>query len=201
MFIVPHAVSPSFGHDSALLEGGRAELRAQWGLGVSDTVFLFAGRFIARKRPIDFVRATGVAASRRAGIVGLMVGDGPMRDECERAARDQGVPVRFAGFLNQRAMAQAYVAADALVVPSTCETWGLVVNEAMSCGRGVLVSDGVACAPDLVEPGATGFVFPVGDVDALAPPDGGVRVGSRRAPDARHDRESENRVPCHSGRG
>ncbi len=48
-----------------------------------------------------------------------MVGDGPMRAECERAVRDERVPVRFAGFLNQRAMAQAYVAADALVVPST----------------------------------------------------------------------------------
>ena len=167
VFIVPHAVSPSFEHDSASLESRRAELRAQWRLGLSDTVFLFAGRFIARKRPLDFVRAFQVAAARRAGIAGLMVGDGPMRDECERAARDECVPVRFAGFLNQRAMAQAYVAADALVVPSTSETWGVVVNEAMSCGRGVLVSDGVGCAPDLVEPGVTGFVFPAGDVEAL----------------------------------
>jgi glycosyltransferase involved in cell wall biosynthesis len=96
-----------------------------------------------------------------------MVGDGPMRAECERAVRDAGVRVRFAGFLNQRSIVQAYVAADALVLPSTWETWGLVVNEAMSCRRGVLLSDGVACAPDLVDPGTTGFVFPVGDIDAL----------------------------------
>jgi glycosyltransferase involved in cell wall biosynthesis len=168
VFIVPHAVSPSFEHDSASLESRRADLRAQWGLGVSDTVFLFAGRFIARKRPVDFVRAIQAAASRSAGIAGLMVGDGPMRAECERAVRDGCVPVRFAGFLNQRSMPQAYVAADALVVPSAWETWGLVVNEAMSCRRGALVSDGVACAPDLIEPGSTGFVFPVGDIDALA---------------------------------
>jgi glycosyltransferase involved in cell wall biosynthesis len=167
LFIVPHAVSPSFGHDSTSLEGRRAELRAQWGLSASDAVFLFVGRFVAMKRPMDFVRAIQAAAAHREGIAGLMVGDGPMRAECERAVRDGRAPVGFTGFLNQSMVAQAYVAADALVVPSTSETWGLVVNEAMSCGRGALVSDGVGCAPDLVEPGATGFVFPIGDVDAL----------------------------------
>jgi glycosyltransferase involved in cell wall biosynthesis len=167
VFIVPHAVSPSFGHDSASLEGRKAELRAQWRLSASDAVFLFVGKFVAMKRPMDFVRAIQAAAAHREGIAGLMVGDGPMRAECEHVVRHARVPVRFAGFLNQSAVVQAYVAADALVVPSTSETWGLVVNEAMSCGRGALVSDAVGSAPDLIEPGATGFVFPAGDVDAL----------------------------------
>src|SRR5206468_6864534 len=71
-------------------------------------------------------------------------------------------------FLNQSEIAQAYVAADALVLPSDEETWGLVVNEAMSCGRPCLVSDRVGCGPDLVVTGKTGFAFPLGDVEALS---------------------------------
>jgi glycosyltransferase involved in cell wall biosynthesis len=61
------------------------------------------------------------------------------------------------------------VAADALVLPSDGgETWGLVVNEAMVCGRPCLVSDQVGCGPDLIEEGRTGAIFPCGDVDKLA---------------------------------
>jgi glycosyltransferase involved in cell wall biosynthesis len=79
------------------------------------------------------------------------------------------VPVRFTGFLNQSEIAKAYIAADMLVLPSDGgETWGLVVNEAMCCGRPCIVSDQVGCGPDLVQSGQTGAVFPLGDVDALA---------------------------------
>ena len=39
---------------------------------------------------------------------------------------------------------------------------------AMACGVPAVVSDAVGCGPDLVEPGVTGAVAPVGDVSALA---------------------------------
>jgi glycosyltransferase involved in cell wall biosynthesis len=79
------------------------------------------------------------------------------------------LPVKFAGFLNQSRMASAYVAADALVLPSDGgETWGLVVNEAMACGLPCFVSDRVGCGPDMILPGETGAVFPLGDCEALA---------------------------------
>jgi glycosyltransferase involved in cell wall biosynthesis len=83
--------------------------------------------------------------------------------------RAEGLPVRFAGFLNQADIPAAYVAADCLVLPSDYgETWGLVVNEAMACGVPALVSDQVGSAVDLVSPGRTGDVFACADVDALA---------------------------------
>ena len=108
------------------------------------------------------------AANSGAAIEGLVVGDGPLRAECEALVSSGRIPVRFAGFLNQSEIAKAYIAADMLVLPSEGETWGLVVNEAMCCGRPCIVSDQVGCGPDLVQPGQTGAVFPWGDVDALA---------------------------------
>jgi glycosyltransferase involved in cell wall biosynthesis len=77
--------------------------------------------------------------------------------------------VTFTGFLNQSRVVEAYAAADCLVLPSDAgETWGLVVNEAMACGRPALVSDQAGCAADLIVQGRTGAVFPCGDVAALA---------------------------------
>ena len=74
----------------------------------------------------------------------------------------------FLGFVNQRAISTVYRSADLLVVASTHEPWGLVVNEAMASGMPVLVSERCGCAPDLVENGRNGFTFDPYDVDALA---------------------------------
>ena len=139
-----------------------------WGLTPGQTVFLFAGKFIEKKRPRDFVRAIQQASKRNPAIAGLMVGDGPLRIECEQLVDRFHLPVRFAGFLNQSQIVSSYLAADALVLPSNGEeTWGMVINEGMTCGRPCLVSDRVGCGPDLVQSGKTGFIFPLGDVNAL----------------------------------
>jgi glycosyltransferase involved in cell wall biosynthesis len=130
---------------------------------------MFSGKFIPKKRPMDFVRAIEKAVRRNPSIQGLMVGDGPLRASCENLVRERGAPIRFTGFLNQSQITKAYVASDALVLPSDGgETWGLVVNEAMACARTCIVSDRVGCGPDLVIPQETGSIFPLGDVEALA---------------------------------
>ena len=57
---------------------------------------------------------------------------------------------------------------DCIVLPSDCgETWGLVVNEAMACGRAAIFSDQAGCAADLVKAGQTGWCYPMGNVTAL----------------------------------
>jgi glycosyltransferase involved in cell wall biosynthesis len=168
IFTVPHVVDTDYlASESANLESRREELREKWGLDRDQVIYLFAGKFVEKKRPMDFVEAIA-AASKSANVAGLMVGDGPLKAECERVATAQGAPIKFAGFLNQSEMPMAYVAADALVVSSDGgETWGLVVNEAMACGRPCFVSDKVGCGPDLIQPGKTGAVFPLGNIRVL----------------------------------
>ena len=58
--------------------------------------------------------------------------------------------------------------ADVLVLPSSFEPWGLVLNEAMCGGLPVVASDKVGAAADLVRDGVNGFVYPAGNVGALA---------------------------------
>jgi len=92
-----------------------------------------------------------------------------LKNACEQFAKEHALPVSFTGFLNQSAIAQAFVAADALVLPSDGgETWGLVVNEAISCGLPCFVSDHVGSGPDIIENNQAGAVFPLGNTKTLA---------------------------------
>jgi len=168
--LVPHSVDRKrFQIDAERLKLRRSELRKEKDLGENAMVFMFSGKFIPKKRPLDFICAIERAVRSNPRIEGLMVGDGPLRARCEELARERRVPIRFTGFLNQSQITKAYVVSDALVLPSDGgETWGLVVNEAMACARPCIVSDQVGCGPDLVIPQKTGAVFPVGHVDALA---------------------------------
>lgn len=116
-----------------------------------------------RKRPdllIDAWRAANWDGERPDLVI---VGDGEMRETLRRAAPD----AFFAGFRNQSALPAFYDLADLLVVPSAREPWGLVVNEAMACGKAVIASDGVGAARDLIGPDC-GAVFRTGDRDDLA---------------------------------
>lgn len=170
VFEVPHTVDTDrISSQAAGWMEKRAELRRKWNLREEDAVFVFPGKLIARKRPVDFVQAIGQACQMGAKVSGLMVGDGALRQACETAAKESGAPVRFAGFLNQTEIVQAYVAADALALPSDGrETWGLVVDEAMVCGRPCFLSDQIGCSPDLIDQGKTGATFPCEDVGAFA---------------------------------
>jgi glycosyltransferase involved in cell wall biosynthesis len=170
IFTVPHVVDAEyFQSEVERLRSKRDEVRAKWNLRRESVVFLFAGKFIAKKRPMEFVKAVELAAKENNFIAGLMVGDGPLRQSCEEYVSTNHLPLRFTGFLNQSEIVRAYVAADALVLPSDGgETWGLVVNEAMTCGLPCFVSDHVGCSSDMIVAKQTGAVFPLGDYQRLA---------------------------------
>ena len=169
VFEVPHVIDlDRFDSEIKRFIPERKALRTYWELADDAVVFLFAGKFIDKKRPADFVRAISQAASRDPRIQALMVGDGELREKCEALAQSLRAPVKFAGFLNQSEITKAYTAADAMVLPSDGgETWGMVVNEAMFSGLPCLVSDKVGCGPDLIRHD-TGAVFRLGDDKQLA---------------------------------
>ena len=168
LFFSPHAVDNCWFADRATPAAGRG-LRTRLGASQNERLLLFAGKLIDFKRPLDVVAAAERLRVEGRNVSVLVAGSGPLQEALRAAATTSGVPLRFAGFLNQSEMPAAYAAADLLVLPSTGrETWGLVANEALACGLPILVSDAVGCTPDLAADRAVGGVFPVGDVEALA---------------------------------
>ncbi|MDH5692228.1 MAG: glycosyltransferase family 4 protein [Gammaproteobacteria bacterium] len=130
--------------------------------------FIFVGKFIPKKRPLDFLNLIVKLKKEGRAVRGIMVGDGELRSEIEDAIKRENIDVLLAGFVNQRELRGYYENADIFVLPSDSgETWGLVTNEAMLSGLPVLVSDQVGCVQDLVDSGVTGFSYPCGQIDKM----------------------------------
>lgn len=91
-----------------------------------------------------------------------VVGDGPARADLER--QFQGLDARFIGYLKGEQLAAAYASADAFVYASETETMGNVVLEAMAAGCAV-VAPRAGGIPNLMDHGATGFLYRPGDRD------------------------------------
>lgn len=163
--LVPYVVDNGFFRDRAA-DADREATRRSWEVGRDASVVLFCGKLIPQKRPQDAVRA--IARTRDVHLV--VAGDGSLRRELEALANRLGVTerVRFLGFVNQTELPGVYAAADALVLTSGHEAFGLVVNEAFACGTPAVVTDACGAADDLIVEGETGCVVDVGDVGTLA---------------------------------
>lgn len=97
----------------------------------------------------------------------VLVGDGPEYGKTRALVEKLGLEdrVRFVGVVNE--VAPVLKAADLLLLPSETESFGLVALEAMASGVPVVASN-VGGLPEVVEHGVSGYLAPVGDVDAMA---------------------------------
>lgn len=144
----------------------RRRLRSESGRGR----FLFVGRLSPEKGLDTLIEAFTRFAPQHPDFELHLVGGGPMRPALENMIAQSGLSTRIhlRGPLSGDALWDEYAAATALVLPSRSEPWGLVVNEALSYGCPVIVSEACGCVPELVISGLTGEVFAVGDAEGLA---------------------------------
>jgi len=169
LFFAPHAIdSARFFGSSEIFE--QAILwKQELGIPLENKVILFAGKFENNKRPLDLIEAFMDIGSDSMSL--LMVGSGNMEVEMRDLVRQNdhyAARIFFAPFQNQSLMPRTYAVADIFVLPSCGgETWGLAINEAMSMGCPVIVSNHVGCAEDLVKPLQNGLIFEAGNVAAL----------------------------------
>jgi hypothetical protein len=75
-------------------------------------------------------------------------------DMLESSTSNARPGVHFYGFRQIEENPIFYALSDAFILPSAIEEWGLVINEALSCGLPVVVSETVGCAEDLLRPGS-----------------------------------------------
>jgi glycosyltransferase involved in cell wall biosynthesis len=142
------------------------EVRKRLGIPPGRHVIGMVASFCYRKR-WDVFLAAAAHVGRTRPITVLCVGDGDLRAEMERHARDIGLG-DSALFLGLRADVPEIMAAqDVSVLSSQDEGMPNVVMQAMAAGRPVAATD-AGGTREIIEDGVTGFVVPLGDVDALA---------------------------------
>ncbi|MCT0224938.1 glycosyltransferase family 1 protein [Synechococcus sp. CS-1328] len=122
--------------------------------GRSDTgqLLLYIGRLSAEKQ-IERIKPV-LQALPDARLA--LVGDGPYRSQLERIFA--GTPTTFVGYLAGEELASAYASGDAFLFPSSTETLGLVLLEAMAAGCPV-VGANRGGIPDIVTDGENGCLY------------------------------------------
>ncbi len=155
----------SRGVDGKLFNPARRseELRRSWGVAPDEPVFLYVGRLAVEKN-IDlavkaFLRVQAIEP--RAHFV--LVGDGPARGGLEKRYPQ----FHFAGMRRGEDLAAHYASGDAFLFPSTTETFGNVVTEAMASGLAVLCYD-YAAGRQHIRSWTNGVLTPFGDAEGFA---------------------------------
>jgi glycosyltransferase involved in cell wall biosynthesis len=149
-------------------EARRQELEVEY--GARKRIALVAGRLVPAKGISPLLAAWRLMPEElRADWTLLFVGSGPLsgRVQAESGGRSPGEVV-FVPEVEPEELAGYYAACRLLVFPTLSEPWGLVVNEAMACGRPVLCSVHAGCADDLVQPGVNGWLADPTDPDDFA---------------------------------
>jgi glycosyltransferase involved in cell wall biosynthesis len=132
-------------------------------------VFLSVARYTRQKRLDDIISAAGMIAEEGNQFKILMVGEGPLEKELKDLVGKKGLTerVEFIPLVAQQRLGELYRQADAIVLSSEGEGFGLVLVEAGLTGRAVIGarSGGIT---DIIIDGENGLLFNVGDIEALA---------------------------------
>ena len=129
-------------------------------------ILIHISNFRPVKRVEDVVGIFALVRKKRNTRL-LMVGDGPDRPKAEWLANTHGIArdVLFLG--KQNDMNELLAISDILLLPSELESFGLVALEAMACEVPVIATR-VGGIPEVVRDGVDGFLYDVGDVQAMA---------------------------------
>lgn len=161
----PHAIDNfRFGADNS---DDAILLRKKLAIPDHHILILFSGKLEEKKSPELLLDA--FLSLKDATLHLLFLGNGVFEEKLKsKAASVQNI--HFMEFQNQSVMPSIYQACDLFCLPSKGpgETWGLAVNEAMACGKAVLVSDKVGCSIDLVKNEYNGMIFKSGNLEDLS---------------------------------
>lgn len=137
-------------------------IRRKWGME-HKFVILYVGRFVWYKDLRVLISIYERIKHRGIKDVGfVLVGSGPIEEELRKAMPEAVFP----GYLVGRDLSEAYGSSDLLIHPSTTETFGNVLLEAMASGVPVIVADQGGC-PEVVEKSGGGLIARSWDVDSF----------------------------------
>jgi glycosyltransferase involved in cell wall biosynthesis len=103
--------------------------------------FLYVGQLIERKNVATVIQSFSEIKNDNDTLT--IAGDGPLSQELKNLSATLGIldSVNFVGHKSQEELAALYATSNTVILASTNEVWGLVVNEALASGLHAVVSD------------------------------------------------------------
>lgn len=132
----------------------RQNARAQMGLAPDDVAVGFIGRLNEQKAPLRFVEAVEQAAQKAPSLRGVVIGDGPLRNEAE-ALNTHG-SVRFLGWQDGPRL---FAGLDIFCMTSQYEAMPYTLLEALQAGLPI-VTTAVGGVAETTTDNENGFVLP-----------------------------------------
>ena len=156
--VIPFGIDPARFDATPAVAARVAALRASWG---GEPVVLGVGRLVSYKGFDVLIRAMEPLEARL-----VLVGTGPEESRLRALA---GPRVLFAGRVNDEDLVAYYRAADVFCLPSVtiAEAFGVVLLEAMACGKPLVTTALPTGVSAVNRDGSTGLVVPPGDVAGL----------------------------------
>ncbi len=153
-FVIPTGVDTG-----RFLSGDREAARAKYGLN-GRKVVLTVGRVAWEKNVETLIAAAELLLKEREDLCFVVAGKGPALAHFKAEAERRGLAerLRFLGFVPDEDLPSLYQAADAFVLPSTFETQGIALLEAMAAGLPVAAAD-TGGPTHFVRTGENGFLF------------------------------------------
>lgn len=126
--------------------------------------FVYLGRLVFYKNLEVVIRAIQIAKKSFPGITLIIAGGGPHKATLEKLVVDLKLQdsIKFVGFVSNDDKMRLLSTSQALVFPSLCEGFGLVILESFSCGRPVMVSN-IRPLSDIIDDKKDGLVIDAND--------------------------------------
>ncbi len=132
-------------------------------------VFLYSGRLVRRKGIELLLTAYRELRREYPDIALLIAGDGDLFPPMETREEEEKNSIVYLGQVSYKDLPTVYHASDVFVAPYRDEPWGLTLNEALQCGKGIIASTGGTCgaAIDLLEDERNGYALKELSSDAV----------------------------------
>ena len=138
--------------------------------GWQKPIFLFVGKIIPRKG-LDVLLKACILLKKQGlhNYTILVIGDGEQRVELEAFCQEHQIEdrIRWLGKIDYSELGNYFHTANVFVLPTLEDTWGMVVLEAMLCGKPILCST-EAGASEIVNEGDNGYCFESSNIKLLA---------------------------------
>jgi len=142
-------------------------IKKKYNIKKKDFVFIWVGKFIERKNPFEAIKAFQLLKKKNLHL--LMVGSGKLLESCKIYIKKKNIKnINLVGFKNQNQLINFYRISHCLILSSKHETWGLVLNEAMSVGLPCIATTSCGATKDLIKSNYNGYVYQSGSSKELS---------------------------------